>query len=111
MHMAIILLCAGCAKRDVLRGGGGGRAVYQGWPYLVAGVDAHDRGAHETHSPRDSVAVLIQLVEGLVAGLDQVHAHALDHVIEGLDGHWEAGDCLSQSRIQDVIGLALKCGL
>ena len=76
--------------------------------HLVGGVYPHDGGGHEPNCASHSVAVLIQLVKGLIALFDQVHAHAVNHIPEGLDVHWELADCVCQGCIQDIVGPALK---
>ena len=43
--------------------------------------------------------------------LVQVHAHAVDHVAEGLDVHGVLGDGVRQRRVQDVIGAPVEDAL
>jgi hypothetical protein len=79
--------------------------------HRVRGVHAHDGRGHQRHRARHAVAVLVQLVVRLVPALDQVHAHAVDHVPEGLDVHGELGDGVRQRGVQAVEGAALEDGL
>ena len=53
------------------------------------------------------VHVFVQLIEAPVAALDEVNAHAADHVLERLDVHGEALHRVGEGRIQDVVWLAL----
>lgn len=79
--------------------------------HLVQGVNAHDGCSHQTNCAGYSVAVLIQFIESSISGLHQIHAHAIDHVPEGLDVHWELADCVCKRRIQYVVWSACKDAL
>ena len=75
---------------------------------LVAGVNAHHRSRHEGYSPGNHVAVSVELVKGLVAELEEVQAHAVDHVPEGLDVEGELRDGVREGCVEDVVWPAVE---
>ena len=85
--------------------------VHLGQVALEVLVASHDGHGHEPHGARHAVAVLVELVEGSVPGLHEVHSHAVDHVAEGLDVHGEPGQRIAQRGVDDVRGPALEDGL
>mmetsp|Transcript_69934 Transcript_69934/g.221570 ORF Transcript_69934/g.221570 Transcript_69934/m.221570 type:complete len:373 (-) Transcript_69934:316-1434(-) len=71
----------------------------------------HHWHAHQPDGPRHTVAVLVELVEGLVAGLDKVHAHAVDHVAEWLDVQGKARHSVGERSVEDVVRPPVEDGL
>ena len=83
-------------------------SAWKGKRDLVCRVYSHDGGSHQPNSAGHSVAILIQLVKSCISGLDQIHAHAVYHVLERLDVHWKLADCVCKGCVQNVIRPAGK---